>query len=79
MKKTPQAKLRNIRGQLKAIEEMMDTKASCQNVIIQCKAVKQALNGAISQYLEEEALTCIDAPTEETRAQMRTLIRELAH
>jgi|GEM_PF-611519 len=78
--KSPQARIRNVIGQLEAIDRMMDDDKSCDGVIVQLKAAKSALASATSSYIEEQAQACVKNSKDPKRAarKLGMFIRELA-
>lgn len=59
VKKDIQNRLRRIEGQVKGIEKMIESGATCKDVLIQIAAIRSALNKVGGIVLENYAKDCI--------------------
>jgi len=52
-------RLRRIEGQLRGIRKMLEEHQSCDEILVQLAAAKQAVGGAARQLLEGHMETCV--------------------
>ena len=52
-------RISRIQGQLGGIKRMLDQHESCDEILVQLAAVKQAVNGTARQLLEGHMETCV--------------------
>jgi DNA-binding FrmR family transcriptional regulator len=58
-------RLRRLNGQVSGIERMLQEHKSCDDVLVQIAALKQAVNGVAVELLEAHIQTCVMACVEE--------------
>lgn len=76
--KTQEQLINNIIGQLDGINKMIKNKKDCFAVITQMKAVKSAMSGMMSKYIEDNFSHCTKACQSDKDAEtMKKLIIEL--
>jgi DNA-binding FrmR family transcriptional regulator len=56
------ARVRRIRGQVEALERALETEKGCNEVLQQIVAVRGAMNGLMSEVIEEHVRTHIASP-----------------
>jgi DNA-binding FrmR family transcriptional regulator len=56
------ARVRRIRGQVEALERALETEKGCSEVLQQIVAVRGAMNGLMSQVIEEHVRSHIASP-----------------
>lgn len=52
-------RLRRVEGQLRGIRRMLEEHQSCDEILVQLAAAKQAMGGAARQLLEGHMETCV--------------------
>lgn len=52
-------RLRRLNGQVAGIERMLEEHKSCDDVLIQIAALKQAVNGVAAELLQAHMETCV--------------------
>ncbi len=57
------ARVRRIRGQVEALERALEAEKGCAEVLQQIAAVRGAMNGLMSEVIEDHVLTHISSPT----------------
>lgn len=65
-------RVRRIRGQVEALERALDAEKGCADILHQIAAVRGAINGLMTEVLEEHILTHIADPaiaSDDERAQ----------
>ena len=53
------ARLKKIEGQVRGVQKMIDSGASCSDVLIQIAAIKSAINKVGTLVFENHALKCL--------------------
>ena len=79
MKNTQQL-IKNVIGQLNGILNMIEEGKDCDDIIIQFKAVKSALNNSYNKFIEDNALTCLTSKNSVTikdKNKIKNLINEI--
>jgi len=56
------ARVRRIRGQVEALERALEAERGCTEVLQQIAAVRGAMNGLMTEVIEEHVLTHIASP-----------------
>jgi DNA-binding FrmR family transcriptional regulator len=56
-------RVRRIRGQVEALERALEAERGCTEVLQQIAAVRGAMNGLMSEVIEDHVLTHIASPT----------------
>lgn len=56
------ARVRRIRGQVEALERALEAERGCVEVLQQIAAVRGAMNGLMSEVIEDHVLTHIASP-----------------
>ena len=51
--------LRKIEGQVRGVQQMIDDKRYCMDIVNQIKAIKSALGGVESKILEKHLRSCV--------------------
>ena len=51
--------LRRIEGQVRGVQQMIDDKRYCMDIVNQIKAIKSALGGVESKILEKHLRSCV--------------------
>ena len=72
-------RLRKIKGQIEAIEKMVEADADCSDLLMQVVSSRRALKSFSEELLESHVHSCIESaasPTE-SRASLRSLITVL--
>jgi FrmR/RcnR family transcriptional regulator, repressor of frmRAB operon len=75
-------RLRRIKGQLEAVERMVQEDAPCTAILQQATACRGALDGFIAEVIEDhilEHLVDADAPRDDPRAQAAEELVEIVH
>jgi DNA-binding FrmR family transcriptional regulator len=57
-------RLRRLNGQVSGIERMLQEHKSCDDILIQIAALKQAVNGVAAELLQAHMETCVMACVE---------------
>jgi DNA-binding FrmR family transcriptional regulator len=57
------ARVRRIRGQVEALERALEAEKGCSEVLQQIAAVRGAMNGLMTEVLEDHVLTHIASPS----------------
>lgn len=57
------ARVRRIRGQVEALERALEAEKGCTEVLQQIAAVRGAMNGLMSEVIEDHVLTHIASPS----------------
>lgn len=74
-------RLKRIEGQVRGIQRLLGEQQSCNDLLVQLGAVKQALNAVTVQLLEGHIETCVAASIKEGRgaSALKELKSALAH
>jgi len=75
--KSNQQLINNTIGQLHGINKMIDKGRDCQQIIIQLKAVKSAINSLMSKIIEQDAGSCIKGISEKDQKRFKKLFKEI--
>jgi DNA-binding FrmR family transcriptional regulator len=59
VQKDLQARLSRVAGQVKAIQEMLERRESCSDILVQLSAAKSALNQVTIKLLEGHLESCV--------------------
>jgi CsoR family transcriptional regulator, copper-sensing transcriptional repressor len=73
-------RLRKIKGQIEAIEKMVEADADCSDVLMQVVSSRRALKSFSEEVLESHLHTCIESaatPSDEGRQNLRSLLTVL--
>lgn len=57
-------RLRRLNGQVSGIERMLEEHKSCDDILVQIAALKQAVNGVAAELLQAHMETCVMACVE---------------
>ena len=57
-------RLRRLNGQVSGIERMLEEHKSCDDILVQIAALKQAVNGVAAELLQAHMETCVMASIE---------------
>lgn len=57
-------RLRRLKGQVSGIERMLEAHKSCDDILVQIAALKQAVNGVAAELLQAHMETCVMACVE---------------
>jgi DNA-binding FrmR family transcriptional regulator len=57
------ARVRRIRGQVEALERALEAEKGCVEVLQQIAAVRGAINGLMTEVIEDHVLTHVAAPS----------------
>lgn len=57
-------RLRRLKGQVSGIERMLEEHKSCDDILVQVAALKQAVNGVAAELLQAHMETCVMACVE---------------
>ena len=57
-------RLRRLNGQVSGIERMLEEHKSCDDILVQIAALKQAVNGVATELLQAHMETCVMACVE---------------
>ncbi|CAN5800388.1 copper-sensing transcriptional repressor CsoR [soil metagenome] len=57
-------RLRRLKGQVSGIERMLEEHKSCDDILVQIAALKQAVNGVAVELLQAHMETCVMACVE---------------
>jgi DNA-binding FrmR family transcriptional regulator len=76
-----QNRLKRIEGQIRGVQRLITEHHSCDDILIQIGAVKQAINGVALELLEGHMDTCVAESVEEGRGTktLASLKGALAH
>lgn len=75
--KNNQQLINNIIGQLNGIGRMLDEKKECQQVLIQLKAIKSALNSLTNKIIEDNSSQCLKNISPKNKKDLQVLLKEL--
>jgi len=72
-------RLRRIRGQIEAIEKMVEADIDCSDVLMQVVAARRALKSFSEEMIESHLHECIESTTSqpENRRELRSLLTVL--
>ena len=71
------ARVRRIRGQVEALERALEAEKGCTEVLQQIAAVRGAMNGLMTEVIEEHVLTHIASPSVTSDSERRKGAEEL--
>lgn len=57
--KTKTQRINTIIGQLNGVNDMLSTNSSCEEVLMQLKAIKSSVNSLMDNVIEEQFETCL--------------------
>ncbi len=57
------ARVRRIRGQVEALERALEAEKGCAEVLQQIAAIRGAMNGLMTEVIEEHVLTHVASPS----------------
>lgn len=69
--------INNIIGQLNGVKKMLADGKECQQILIQLKAVKSALNSVTNKIIEDSSSKCLQNISPKQKQELKTLIKEL--
>ncbi len=70
-------RINNIVGQLKGVEKMVTDGKNCEEVLIQLRSIKAAINSLIGKYFEDSFDKCLDSQKQEDKDTLRIIFRQL--
>lgn len=71
--------LRRIEGQVKGLQRMVEDGRACDEILVQIKAIKAALNRVTTDQVDGVMTACMrDLPRDEAQAKLAKIIRLLA-
>jgi DNA-binding FrmR family transcriptional regulator len=71
------ARVRRIRGQVEALERALEAEKGCTEVLQLIAAVRGAMNGLMTEVIEEHVLTHIASPSVKNQAERQKGAAEL--
>jgi len=71
------ARVRRIRGQVEALERALEADRGCSDVLQQIAAIRGAMNGLMTEVLEDHVLTHIASPSVTSDAERARAADEL--
>ncbi len=71
------ARVRRIRGQVEALERALEAEKGCTEVLQQIAAIRGAMNGLMTEVIEEHVLTHIASPSVTSQSEREKGAEEL--
>jgi len=75
--KTTEQLINNIIGQLEGVKKMLQEKKDCEDIVVQLKASKSAINNLMDKILEEQSLECLRGSSKKDKERIRKLLKEI--
>lgn len=71
------ARVRRVRGQIEALERALEAEKGCTEVLQQIAAIRGAMNGLMTEVIEEHVLTHIVSPSVTSQSERQKSVEEL--